>query len=126
MWHLLQPPDIVRACPELDAPLLGGRLVLRNPTLLPFQLLGVAVGFRGARNLFRARQRPPGARGPEAAGAAAAGGTYFAWSLLFFGLMNVSSIVCHGLMSDRTPAWEWAGVVDVVSGTEEPPGSCTG
>ncbi|GAB4818147.1 hypothetical protein N2152v2_005193 [Parachlorella kessleri] len=97
IWGFLQPSHILEACPELEAklPLLGN---MRNPTLLPLQLAGAAVGLGGARRLLAARN-------PSI--------SLWGWSFLFFGLMNLSSIAAHVLAAHRSPAWELTAAVDV-------------
>lgn len=70
LWGLLQPAWLAERCPE-QALVLAPGLALRNPELLPWQLLGVAVAAWG---LARLRQRRF---------------TYLRHSLLFFAGMNL-------------------------------------
>lgn len=98
LWHLLQPTHIVHSCPEVQWHLTGlGRV--RNPHLLPYQVLGAAIGIFGARQLLASRS-------PQL--------TYWAYSFLFFGLMNVSSIFCHALITHKSKLWDHMSMVDVV------------
>lgn len=83
LWDVLQPPWLAEACPEqqLAVPLpswLGGMLwqgtgaalLVRNPSLLPAQLAGLAVALFGVCRLRSPRH------------------VYLHHSLLLFGLMN--------------------------------------
>lgn len=104
LWAALQPLHILRTCPELHATHLAalapwlGRL--RNPTLLPIQLLGLAVGLDGAQRLLA----QPAPRT-----------VYWGYSFLYFGLMNATSLVCHALTPRGTALWRLFAALDVAA-----------
>ena len=80
--------------PQLPFKLPGlGLRRLRNPHLLPLQLLGAAVGLGGAARLLLGRAAPAGA-------------TYYGFSFLYFALMNLTSIACHALADRGSRSWE--------------------
>lgn len=109
LWNLLQPPWLAAACPEqqLALPLphwlgsalqhhgSGAALLVRNPSLLPAQLAGLTVALHGICSLRGARL------------------AYLRHSLLFFGLMNASSVVAHAFAQRGTPLWQAALQADI-------------
>ncbi|KAL4421389.1 hypothetical protein ABPG75_010680 [Micractinium tetrahymenae] len=103
LWRLLQPAWLATACPEQQLVLtlpgwLGGggaTLLLRNPSLLPAQLGGLAVALFGVHRL----------RGPRH--------VYLHHSLVLFGLMNASSILAHAFAQRGTPLWQAALKADI-------------
>lgn len=98
------PEWVTTSCPELELQLghpwtadaTTTLVTLRNPTLIPHQLTGAAVGLWGAARF----SRTPGT------GLAAL-------AYLFFALMNLDSILCHALLQRNTPPWCLAAAVDV-------------
>ncbi|PRW32567.1 vacuolar sorting-associated 52 A isoform A [Chlorella sorokiniana] len=94
LWAQLQPAWLAQRCPEQTLQL--GSLAIRNAELLPWQLAGVAVAAAAAALLKGHRF------------------TYLRHSLLFFALMNLSSILCHALADRASPLWQAALLADVV------------
>ncbi|PSC76294.1 hypothetical protein C2E20_0581 [Micractinium conductrix] len=107
LWDQMQPGWLAAACPEVALPLgcsgcSGGSgaaapFLLRNPSLLPVQLAGVAVAVAGLVHL----------RAPRWA--------YLRASLLFFAAMQTSSIVCHVLATRGSGLWHAALLADVAA-----------
>jgi hypothetical protein len=75
-----------QACPEAwtTLPWLRG-LHVRNPHLLPFQLLGVAVGLEGGRRLLGRRS---------------AATVYWGFSFLSFGLVRITPCAFAAMPAD--------------------------
>ena len=105
LWARLQPPALAERCAEHSLALSlpgGAQLTLRNPTLLPFQLLGMWVGLAGTARLRRlqpARQRRQHA--------------YLQRALVFFAAMNATSIICHVIFPRKSVPWLASKVLDV-------------
>lgn len=102
LWAQLQPDWMDERCGEHTMRLLGGRLSLRNPWLLPSQLLGVVVGSVGAARLLRLR--PLRLRYASA---------YLAHALLFFCGMNLTSVAAHALLPRGSVSWVVFACLDV-------------
>lgn len=67
---------------------------LRNPTLLPIQLLGLLIGSYGALKIKKSIS-----------------GSY---AFLFFALMNLSSIICHNISQKYSTVWEISRIFDII------------
>lgn len=91
---MMQPAWLAQQCPEVE--LAAGPLLLRNPALVPVQLFSTAVAVWGMRHVPANSHHG-----------------YLRCSLLFFLLMNLSSILCHVLTRRGTPLWHAALAVDV-------------
>ncbi|KXS16990.1 hypothetical protein M427DRAFT_55016 [Gonapodya prolifera JEL478] len=96
-------------CPSTEAPpyifspevaAVTGTPGIRNPYLIPFQVLGIVVGLVGAMRRLQPGSPPVS---PRMLGA-----------LLFFAGMNTSSLFAHNFLQKYTPSWELVRIVDVV------------
>ena len=91
LWEMLQPAHLATSCPELIY--LGNGLHLRNPTLVPLQILGMIIGLGLSLRI----------RGNE----------YWAAAFRFYGLMNFVSLFAHSVFAPPTPLWKLFAVLDV-------------
>lgn len=67
---------------------------IRNPTLLPIQMLGMIIGLYAAFTLKR--------------------NTSWFYAFLFFGCMNLTSIFCHNLSKQYSALWELSRILDII------------
>jgi hypothetical protein len=94
--QLLLPDDVAELCPEptvhVTVPLLSSIVVVRNPVLAVAAIVGIRIGFGGARRYYHGHDD------------ATSTSPSILWSMAYlcFGLMNVAALPLHCLVESAT------------------------
>eukprot|EP00961_Rhodomonas_salina_P203036 2739337-Rhodomonas_salina.3 len=123
IFGALFPPWTAEQCPELRyTKSLGGletvfgtnTVTLRNPTLIPAQFLGIAVGLVGAVMLLRSAPAIfPGGKPEHTQQWSHA--LYWPMALFWFAMMNTTSIAAHSVFEPHTPSYQVWLKLDVMA-----------